>query len=124
LLDTQALIVLAQGRVEGLSRRTRALLEDPYTELLLSAVSITEIAVKASLKKLALSENEISELQQDLRLSIIAYGPRHANAMFELPLRHRDPFDRMLIATAIVEAVPLVTNDREIKRYKEITVLW
>jgi PIN domain nuclease of toxin-antitoxin system len=44
--------------------------------------------------------------------------------MFQLALRHRDPFDRMLIATAIVEAVPLISNDREIKRYKEITVLW
>lgn len=124
LLDTQALIVLAQSGLVGLSRKTRSLLEDPDTELLLSAVSITEIAVRASLKKLVLTEAEISGLQRDLRLSVIPFYPSHANAMFQLALRHRDPFDRMLIATAIVEAVPLISNDREIKRYKEITVLW
>jgi PIN domain nuclease of toxin-antitoxin system len=124
LLDTQALIVLAQSGVKGVGRKTRALLEDPYTEILFSAVSITEIAVKAGLKKLTLTEKDISELEQDLRLSLLAYQPSHARALFRLPLRHRDPFDRMLIATAIVEAVPLISNDREIKRYKEIDVFW
>ena len=54
----------------------------------------------------------------------IPYTARHAMQLFDLPLHHYDPFDRMLIATALVEGVPVVTGDREFKRYRGLSVIW
>src|ERR1700677_2219286 len=115
LLDTQA-IYLAY-RNEGLSRLARTLIEDPDTVRLISSVSITEIAVKFAIGKIEMGRDDMMQAIRDLRLTELAFEPRHALAMFSLPLHHRDPFDRMILATALVEKLPIITGDRSFRRY-------
>lgn len=123
LLDTHVFIALTQRGIEGFSPRTRKLIDDEESDLLLSSVSITEIAVKASINKLAITASDASQAYEDLRLILIPFEPRHAMRMFDLPLYHRDPFDRMLIATALSEGVPIVTDDAEFKSYRGLKVI-
>ena len=123
LLDTQIFISLSRQGTEGVSARVRKLVEDEDSELLVSAVSITEIAIKASIKKLAITESNASKAVEDLRLTLIPFEPRHAMRMFALPLHHRDPFDRMLIATALSESVPIITGDAEFREYRGLKVV-
>jgi PIN domain nuclease of toxin-antitoxin system len=54
---------------------------------------------------------------------LIPFEPRHAIRMFDLPLHHRDPFDRMLIATALSEGVPIITDDKEFNAYRGLKVI-
>lgn len=58
-----------------------------------------------------------------MRLILIPFEPRHAIRMFDLPLHHRDPFDRMLIATALSEGVPIITDDKEFNAYRGLKVI-
>ena len=127
LLDTQAFVVLGdqtQGGIGALSKKARATLEDPANKLLLSSVSLTEIAIKSKRGKLALDKDKVSSLVQDMRLTILPYTFAHAMRLFDLPTHHNDPFDRMIIASALVEGIPLVGGDHEFKHYKELTLLW
>lgn len=123
LLDTQALIVLAE-EPQDLSRKTRAILGDIANELFLSSVSITELAIKKAINKVRYGREEITDLIRDLHLTVLPYTDVHAIQLFRLPLHHRDPFDRMLIATAIAEGVPIVTSDREFEKYRGLKVIW
>ena len=56
--------------------------------------------------------------------TVIAFEPRHAYRLFTLPMHHGDPFDRMIIATALVEDVPLIGGDRQFARYKGLQAIW
>ena len=124
LLDTQAFIVLAEQGIEVLSRKARTLVEDPANDRLFSAISITELAIKSALGKLSYGTEITSSISEKMGLINIPYTARHAMQLFDLPLHHHDPFDRMLIATALVEGVPVVTSDREFKRYRGLSVIW
>ena len=123
LLDTQVFVLLGQQGLESFSPRIRKLLEDDDNDLLLSAVSITEIAIKASIGKLQVTASDTTKLMEDMRLTLLPFEPRHAMRMFDLPLHHRDPFDRMLIATALSEGMALVTRDSEIAQYRGLKVI-
>jgi PIN domain nuclease of toxin-antitoxin system len=123
LLDTQIFIILAQQGVEGLSSRVRKLIEDEDNDLLVSAVSMVEIATKASVNKLAINAADADRATDDLRLIMIPFELRYAMRMFNLPLHHRDPFDRMLIATALSEDIPIITGDGEFKSYRGLKVI-
>jgi PIN domain nuclease of toxin-antitoxin system len=123
LLDTQVFLELAQQRNERFGLHARKLIEDEDSDLLFSAVSITEIAIKTNIKKLEISIADTLKAIQDLRLIVIPFEPRHAMLMFDLPLHHRDPFDRMLVATALSEAVPIITTDVEFKTYRGLKVI-
>jgi PIN domain nuclease of toxin-antitoxin system len=105
---------------ERLSPRSRRLLTTSKTELLLSAASIWEPAIKLVVKKLRLpaplAEYVTSRSAED-GLVLLAVQPAHAMRVAELPLYHRDPFDRMLLAQAQVEGVPLMSADRTLARY-------
>ena len=125
LLDTHALIwwLLDDG---SLSPTARAALATPENQVLVSAVSIVEIAIKLSINKLPLPK----ELDQDLLDVVTAtgYTPlpvtlEHAYAIRRLPWHHRDPFDRLLIAQSRVERLTIVTDDPMIQRYP-VDVLW
>jgi PIN domain nuclease of toxin-antitoxin system len=120
LLDTQVIVQAYLG--EELPKRVRDLLADSETDRLISAVSVMEIAIKA--RKLNMLEANVRHAVEDLRLTILPFTPQHAYRLFSLPEKHRDPFDRMIIATALSENVPLIGADRMFKRYRGLKVLW
>ncbi len=124
LLDTEALLTIDSQGLEGLGKKSRELVGNSDNDLLLSSISITEIAIKASIGKLNANLDKVTQLIQDLQLTLINYEPRHANRLFGLPLHHRDPFDRMLIATALQEQCSIISSDREFRKYKGLKVIW
>jgi PIN domain nuclease of toxin-antitoxin system len=96
------------------------LLEDRRSELLISAVSSWEIAIKYGLGQLALPEPPERYVPERLRLmdaKPLAIEHTHALAVAGLPRLHRDPFDRLLIAQALLLDVPIVTADSQIGQY-------
>lgn len=82
----------------------------------LSAVTAWELGIKQSLGKLKLA-SQVSELIRDHTLSELAVTVAHGEAVRSLPLHHRDPFDRLLVAQAMIEGLVLVTSDRRLLRY-------
>jgi PIN domain nuclease of toxin-antitoxin system len=123
LLDTVVLIYAVEAP-EQLSRRAAAALQNAENILELSAVSLSEIAIKASLGKLRISAATARQAVQDLDIRILPYTGEHAFRLFDLPLHHGDPFDRQIIAQALTEKIPIVTSDRKFNLYKGITIIW
>jgi PIN domain nuclease of toxin-antitoxin system len=89
LLDTQVLIQAYLG--EKLPKRVLTLIADPETERILSAASVTEVAVKNATGKLQMPEPQMQQAVLDLRLTVVAFEPRHAYRLFSLPPHHRAP---------------------------------
>lgn len=123
LLDT-AILIYAVEAPERLSKRAAAALENPENVLELSAISITEIAIKASLGKLRLTAAIARQAVQDLDIRILPYTGEHALRLFELQLHHADPFDRQIIAQALSEKLPVVTPDEKFRLYNGLKIIW
>jgi len=123
LLDTHIFIVAARNGLADLSPKARKLMEDGEVERILSVVSVTEIAIKARIGKLDLTSDIVTQSIADMRLTLLPYTAKHALRLFDLPLRHSDPFDRMLIATALAENVPILSADRVFSEYPELQLL-
>jgi PIN domain nuclease of toxin-antitoxin system len=116
--------MLAQS--QRLSPQTRALLENPENQLLLSAASSWEIAIKYALGKLPLPMPPTEYVLTRIETSGISPLPvQHSHALLagSLPRHHGDPFDRVLIAQAQLEKVPILTADRQFEAY-EVDLLW
>ena len=125
LLDTQVWLWM-QGAGARLGRRTRALAEETSHELLLSAVSSWEIAIKFAINKLQLPEPPQQYIPDRMRrsgVSGLAIEHAHALQVAMLENHHRDPFDRILIAQSLEESLPLVTADRMFERYP-VELIW
>jgi PIN domain nuclease of toxin-antitoxin system len=125
LLDTQAFLwfVLNDAR---LSPAARTLLIDPANELLLSPASYWEIAIKVSIGKYQVPGSFKDFMDRQIvhnQLSILPVAVSHAAGIVALPFHHRDPFDRLLIAQALAENVPLVSADTVVDAYG-VTRLW
>lgn len=123
LLDTAALIY-AVDSPERLSKRASAALRNPGNILEFSTLSLSEIAIKASAGKLAISDAIVRQALEDLDVRVLPYTAGHAFQLFNLPLHHSDPFDRQIIAQALHEKIPVVTPDNKFSLYEEIKVLW
>jgi PIN domain nuclease of toxin-antitoxin system len=118
LLDTH-LVLWASGRPDRLPAAASDILNDAANALLFSVVSIWEAAIKHALKRDDF-DNEPLQLRTGLLDSGYAELPitgPHAAAVANLPHIHRDPFDRLLIAQAIVEGITLLTADPLLARY-------
>ena len=125
LLDTHAFLWFIMGSA-NLSDKARILIEDPANERLLSVASLWEIAIKASLGKLALSSSFEDLIPEQLRLNgigLLNIRVDHLSVLTTLPFHHRDPFDRLIIAQAILEKFPVVSIDAAFDTYG-ITRLW
>ena len=118
LLDTHV-ILWAAAEPERLGDVRRAL-EDVENELLVSAASSWEIAIKHALSRLALPQppaRYVPHLIRELGATPVAIEHVHALAVADLPHHHRDPFDRMLVAQAQVMRVPIVTSGTVLDAY-------
>ncbi len=104
--------------------RAQRLLEHPETVRMISPVSFSEIAVKANKGLTPLTRGHIQKLILDLDLTVLPLTAEHSLKLFGLPAHHADPFDRMLIATALAEDIAIVASDREFKKYKGLRVIW
>jgi PIN domain nuclease of toxin-antitoxin system len=118
LLDTQVLL-WAAGEPKRLSAEARKLLLDPQHELLFSAASLWEIAIKTTLGR-----EDFQVEPRLLRRGLLDNGyvevpitSQHAVSIDLLPPLHRDPFDRLLLAQALAEGLTLVTADAQLARY-------
>jgi PIN domain nuclease of toxin-antitoxin system len=118
LLDTHVLLwAVASSR--RLSKQARRLLEDPENEVVYSAASLWEIAIKAGLRRrdFRIDIEAFHAALPDVGLAELPIRATHAVAVVKLPPIHRDPFDRMLIAQALTEPLVLLTNDEMLTRY-------
>jgi PIN domain nuclease of toxin-antitoxin system len=125
LLDTQCWLWM-QASPERLNDQAHNLLTDAGVELVLSAASSWEIAIKYALGKLPLPERPEQYLPQRLRDDGIEPLPithTHALRVAALPAHHRDPFDRLLISQAQCERLPLLTADRLLTTY-DVEIIW
>lgn len=114
LLDTHTLL-WSFNAAPSLSSRARRLIEDGGNEILVSAASAWEIATKVRLGKLPTGEELIADFEgylAQLGCDALPISLEHALRAGRLPGEHRDPFDRMLIAQAQTEDLPIVSNDR------------
>ncbi|MFN7921544.1 MAG: type II toxin-antitoxin system VapC family toxin [Bryobacteraceae bacterium] len=115
LLDTHILLWWLDDS-KALPAEARRLIADPENAIFVSAASIWEISIKQSLGKLDLP-NRFDEVLAQSDFEPLPVRAEHARATRELPLIHRDPFDRMLVAQARVEGLTLLTADPAVARY-------
>ncbi len=118
LLDTHILLWLMQDD-SRLNLRARALI-DAASEVYVSAASIWELAIKARIGKIEENPEEIVGMMETAGLLDLPVGMRHAVGSGRLPLLHRDPFDRLLVAQAIAETMRLLTADTQLQAYSEL----
>lgn len=105
---------------EKLSQTHQSLLGDPHNQLYFSAASSLEISIKYQLGKLKLPQPPKEYIPSRLakhEMIPLAIQNSHAVQVSELPLHHRDPFDRVLIAQSQIENLPILTSDKEFKKY-------
>ncbi|HUI78512.1 MAG TPA: type II toxin-antitoxin system VapC family toxin [Bryobacteraceae bacterium] len=102
-----------------LSRRARRICEAQGIERIVSAVSLWELVTKCSIGKLSISQvtSTLPAWVSSLGARVLPLEAAHAYAAYGLPLLHKDPFDRMLVAQAVADDLTLVTCDETIQRY-------
>jgi len=112
LLDTNFILWLELKSDRIAPRLTEAIIQ--YPELVVSPLSLVEISIKYSTKKLNLElppESFWQEFTSRFQLREVAFNEEHARRHSKLPLLHRDPFDRMLVAQCLVENARIATTD-------------
>ena len=120
LLDTHVLL-WAVGDSERLPESARKWLEDSNNEVFFSAASLWEIAIKASLGRedFRVDPAQILEVMPETGFSELPINAAHAVEVYRLPLIHKDPFDRLLVAQSKVEPMLLLTNDDLLVQYSD-----
>ncbi len=125
LLDTHSFLWFIDDNPK-LSANARKLIESAGNRIFLSTASLWEMAIKFSLGKLTLAQPFEAFIPQQLslnRIELLHITISHTAAVSVLPFHHRDPFDRLLIAQAQIESMPVVGNDVAFDAYS-ITRLW
>jgi PIN domain nuclease of toxin-antitoxin system len=115
LLDTHV-VLWAIKTPDRLLDRAMAAIRSADNEVLVSAATVWEVAIKRQLGKLDFQGPFVAALD-DTRMPTLAISAEHADAAGSLPLHHRDPFDRMLIAQAMLEGLSIVTRDPAFEPY-------
>ncbi|MDR3351058.1 MAG: type II toxin-antitoxin system VapC family toxin [Prevotellaceae bacterium] len=124
LIDTQSFIWFMEGNTY-LPTVIRTLMSDSLCQCTISMACLWEITIKASLSKLAIS-TDIATMINDAQkngFELLAIEPVHLVTLSTLELIHRDPFDRIMIAQAITEDMPIVTSDNVFEQYP-VKRLW
>ena len=125
LLDTHAFLwyVLADPRLSAVARTA---IGDPANDVDVSPATYWEIAIKISLRKYALTQPYQAFFETQIavnRFRILPIEIRHTAALVTLPHHHKDPFDRLIIAQAVAEGIPVVSNDSRFDAYP-VTRMW
>jgi PIN domain nuclease of toxin-antitoxin system len=121
LVDTH-LLLWSAAKSRRLSKVARSLLQDPGNVVMFSAASLWEVAIKAALRKRDF-DVEIEILRPalaEMGFVELAVTGAHAERLAALPLVHKDPFDRMLIAQCLTEPLVLLTNDELLAQYGSV----
>jgi len=125
LLDTHVALWAAKTP-ERITADIRSMIEDPAIDVCVSAASIWEIAIKRGLgrgERPPFAAAESIEVFRRLRFDLLLISAEHAAAVEGLPRIHGDPFDRLLVAQAMVEQVQLVTLDKRLAGYLDEVIL-
>ena len=128
LLDTHTILWVLEND-KKLSSNARQVIEDIQKDCFISIASLFEIAIKRKIGKLELSQNIEAYTIEIVRIGIkiLPISPTHLEAYDQIPmnLEHRDPFDRLLIATAFAENLIVITDDDKFKWYNYfVQTLW
>jgi PIN domain nuclease of toxin-antitoxin system len=123
ILDTVTFI-WAVDSPERISRPAMTALRSQGAVREISVISLSEIAIKQSAGKLSFSQGDVRAGITDLRLRVLPFTAAHAFRLFDLPLHHRDPFDRQIAAQALAEGVRVVTPDENFRLYEGLSVIW
>ncbi len=115
LLDSNVYI-WAVTRPSELSAAARRAIEEPENQRFVSVAALWEMTVKVSVGKLALPDNYMDGVD-DLDAALLPIAVPHLRRALSLPMHHRDPFDRMMIAQALEENLTIVTRDRSFRAY-------
>lgn len=123
LLDTHAAL-WAIADSPRLTTKARDLIESPKSTLWISAATVWEIAIKHGLGRgdMPISGQAALDYFQESGYRFLAIEPEHAAAVEELPAHHADPFDRILVAQALVEPMRLLTHDPIVARYSDTVI--
>ena len=113
LIDTHALIWYIAGD-KKLGRKAISVIEDTDNIIYISKVTLWEMAIKISLGKLALSIpfDELEAYLEENEFFILDYNYVHLKRLLTLPFHHGDPFDRLIIAQALVDDITIITHDK------------
>ena len=125
LLDTQAFLWFVLND-RALSQAACDLIVDPLNDILLSPASCWEIAIKISIGKYEIPGNFETWIEHQIQvneLEILPIKVAHAAAIVTLPFHHKDPFDRLLIAQALTEKIPIISVDVVLDHYA-VTRYW
>lgn len=120
LIDSHVLLWFITGNRQRISKALQARIEDEAATV--SVASLWEIAIKAALGKLDAPGN-LPERVEQLGFNLLPVDSDHAWRVRLLPLHHRDPFDRLLIAQAQIEGMPIMTADPLFDAY-DVRVVW
>lgn len=115
LIDTHIFLWMLSAP-EKLTEKRRYELESPSNEVFLSAMSIAELMIKSSIGKITIEFDPV-EMAEQMQIEILDFSGPHAMVLGELPLIHKDPFDRMIIAQAITNKLPLMSDDSKFLDY-------
>ncbi|MDJ1168025.1 MULTISPECIES: type II toxin-antitoxin system VapC family toxin [Roseofilum] len=119
LVDTHALLWFFTGNA-NLSDRVRNWMEDSQHQKLISVASAWEITIKQSQQKLTLPMTAADYIQEKIQwadFDLLPIDLNHFNVLYTLPFHHRDPFDRLLIAQAINQNIPILSKDKAFDSY-------
>ena len=124
LLDTHTFLWFLENS-ENLSKKALETIKTS-TDVFVSIATFWEIAIKQGIKKLncEYTASKMAILCDSLNISILPILPSHIDTLSELPLIHKDPFDRLLIAQSQLESMTLITRDTIIPKYPNVKVLW
>ncbi|HLK55486.1 MAG TPA: type II toxin-antitoxin system VapC family toxin [Chthonomonadaceae bacterium] len=119
LIDTHTFLWFVEGDLQ-LSQEAKRLLEDENNERWLSLASVWEMAIKISIGKLRLGQplaEYVREQTERNTISLLPITLPHVLPLTNLPLHHRDPFDRLLVMQSVVEGMPIVSADAVLDAY-------
>lgn len=116
LIDTHVFLWMLSCP-DRLNQKRRYELESPANEVFLSAISIAELMIKRSIGKIDFEFDPL-DMAQKMGLEILSFSGTEAMVLGELPFHHKDPFDRMLIAQALINRLSLMSDDSKFLQYE------